>query len=127
MLWHIKIFIISTIFLTSCGGLNPPEWLQGQWKNKNDSINNKILWTIDKSEIHSGDYRIESTIMIDRSEIIEPNRYIIRADHSAEKEPYFEIFKRTITGEIIYYDSSVIVPRRELTLTRVKQSVAGNH
>lgn len=117
------IIAISTfIVLTSCSRLHPPDWLQGQWKNNN------AVWTVENNEIFFNDYQLESsTIMIDRTEIIETNRYIIRTDHAAEKYPYFEIFKRTKTDTIIYYDSSAVLPRQEYKLTKINCNANGNH
>lgn len=120
------ITVLTLIVLTSCTRLHPPDWLHGQWKNKTSKTNNAV-WTIDKNEIHFKDDQLGSTTIIDRSEIKETNRYIIRTDHAAEKQPYFQVFKRTETDEIIYYDSSVVIPRQEYTLTKVNNTAAGNH
>ncbi len=116
-----------TVVLTSCS-LNPPVWLHGQWTEKKDSLNTDRFvetWDIGSNGVHvktnnSEDHEIKSTSMITITEINEPTRYIIRIDHAAESQPYFQVFKLKAENEILYYDSSAILPRQEYTLTKTK-------
>jgi hypothetical protein len=120
------ILLLLTAFLSSCG-LNPPEWLYGQWKEKNDSLKNEVLWKIDKSGIYSRTYKLGSTIVITRTDILKSDRYIIRTDHAAEKEPYFQIFKRVNKNEILSYDSNTIAPIGEILLVKFNDTKPGSH
>ena len=127
MLRQIIILVLSTVILTSCS-LNPPSWLHGQWTEKKDSLNSNGLvttWDISKSGVYhktnvTENHETKSTSMITITEINEPTRYVLRIDHAAESQPYFQVFKLKTENEILYYDSSSILPKKEYTLTRTK-------
>ena len=117
MLKLISIIILIISF-SSCS-LNPPEWLHGRWNDKNDTLKkeqNFAIWNINEDGIFvktdkNDSNEIKSTSMITMTEIIEENRYIIRADHALEDIPIFEIFRLNENNEITYYDSMSLMPR----------------
>ena len=104
-----KFFIL--IFLLSACGQKNPEWIKGEWCEKHTNkadiyttwkfTNSGIYWKTNKVEYR----QCESTIMVTLTAKDYGDEYRLKWENATDKEPYFEIFQKVNSNEIIYHDS----------------------